>query len=192
MILPIVAYGDPVLRKIAQPIQQDSLDLKKLADDMFETMYAAAGVGLAAPQVGLNIRIFVVDGTVLNEDDPEHEDFDPSLVDFKKVFINAQILEEDGDEWPYEEGCLSIPGIRADVYRPETVTIRYRDLDWNEHTEQYEGMAARIIQHEYDHIDGVLFTDHLTALKKQLIKKKLTKITKGDVEVDYRMKFPGR
>lgn len=192
MILPIVAYGDPVLRKIAQPIQQDSLDLKKLADDMFETMYAAAGVGLAAPQVGLNIRMFVVDGTVLNEDDPEHEDFDPSLVDFKKVFINAQILEEDGDEWPYEEGCLSIPGIRADVYRPETVTIRYRDLDWNEHTEQYEGMAARIIQHEYDHIDGVLFTDHLTALKKQLIKKKLTKITKGDVEVDYRMKFPGR
>jgi peptide deformylase len=192
MILPIVAYGDPVLRKIAQPIQQDSLDLKKLADDMFETMYAAAGVGLAAPQVGLNIRIFVVDGTVLNEDDPDHEDFDPSLVDFKKVFINAQILEEDGDEWPYEEGCLSIPGIRADVYRPETVTIRYRDLDWNEHTEQYEGMAARIIQHEYDHIDGVLFTDHLTALKKQLIKKKLTKITKGDVEVDYRMKFPGR
>jgi peptide deformylase len=192
MILPIVAYGDPVLRKIAQPIQQDSLDLKKLADDMFETMYAAAGVGLAAPQVGLNIRIFVVDGTVLNEDDPDHEDFDPSLVGFKKVFINAQILEEDGDEWPYEEGCLSIPGIRADVYRLETVTIRYRDLDWNEHTEQYEGMAARIIQHEYDHIDGVLFTDHLTALKKQLIKKKLTKITKGDVEVDYRMKFPGR
>ena len=192
MILPIVAYGDPVLRKIAQPIQQDSLDLKKLADDMFETMYAAAGVGLAAPQVGLNIRMFVVDGTVLNEDDPEHEDFDPSLVDFKKVFINAQILEEDGGEWPYEEGCLSIPGIRADVYRPETVTIRYRDLDWNEYTEQYEGMAARIIQHEYDHIDGVLFTDHLTALKKQLIKKKLTKITKGDVEVDYRMKFPGR
>jgi peptide deformylase len=192
MILPIVAYGDPVLRKIAQPIQQDSLDLKKLADDMFETMYAAAGVGLAAPQVGLNIRMFVVDGIVLNEDDPDHEDFDPSLVDFKKVFINAQILEEDGDEWPYEEGCLSIPGIRADVYRLETVTIRYRDLDWNEHTEQYEGMAARIIQHEYDHIDGVLFTDHLTALKKQLIKKKLTKITKGDVEVDYRMKFPGR
>lgn len=192
MILPIVAYGDPVLRKVAQPIEQGSMDVKKLADDMFETMYAAAGVGLAAPQVGLNIRIFVVDGTVLNEDDPNHEDFDPSLVDFKKVFINAQILEEDGDEWAYEEGCLSIPGIRADVYRPEVVTIKYQDLDWNEHIEQYDGMAARIIQHEYDHIDGVLFTDHLTGLKKQLIKGKLSKITKGDVEVDYRMKFPGR
>lgn len=190
MLLPIVAYGDPVLRKIAQPIEQGSIDVKKLSEDMFETMYAAAGVGLAAPQVGLNIRLFVVDGSPLNEEDPNHEDFDPTLVGFKKVFINAQVLDEDGDEWAYEEGCLSIPGIRGDVYRPEFVKIKYLDLDWNEHMEEYEGMAARIIQHEYDHIEGILFTDHFPALKKQLLKKKLAKITKGDVSVEYRMKFP--
>ena len=112
------------------------------------------------------------------------------MIDFKKVFINAEIIEEDGDEWAYEEGCLSIPGVRADVYRPEFITIRYFDTDWVEHTEEYEGLAARIIQHEYDHIDGILFTDHLTSLKKQLLKKKLTNITKGDVDIEYRMKFP--
>jgi peptide deformylase len=192
MIYPIVAYGDPILRKVAQPVDLNTtnLDLPKLADDMFETMYASAGVGLAAPQIGLGIRLFVVDGTPLQAEDEKSEDFDPSLVNFKKVFINAEILDEDGDEWAYEEGCLSIPGIRADVYRPEQVTLRYQDLDGTEHTATFEGMAARIIQHEYDHLDGVLFTDHLGPLKKRMLKNKLANITKGDVKVDYPMKFP--
>ncbi|MCU0326197.1 MAG: peptide deformylase [Spirosomaceae bacterium] len=190
MIYPIVAYGDPVLRKEARDIEKGEIDVKKLAEDMFETMYAASGVGLAGPQIGLNLRIFVVDGTPINENAEDEEDKDPSLEGFKKVFINAEILEEDGEEWGYEEGCLSIPGIREDVYRPEFVTIRYFDTDWKEYTETYEGMAARIIQHEYDHIDGILFTDHLPMIKKQLLKKKLSNITKGDVDVDYRMKFP--
>ncbi len=191
MIYPIVAYGDPILRKVAQPIdlKNTDLDLKTLTDDMFETMYASAGVGLAAPQIGLSIRLFVVDGTPLQAEDEASEDFDPSLVNFKKVFVNAEILDEDGDEWAYEEGCLSIPGIRADVYRPEEVRIRYQDLDGTEHTDTFVGMAARIIQHEYDHLDGVLFTDHLTPIKKQLLKKRLGNIARGDVQVDYRMKF---
>lgn len=183
MIYPIVAYGDPVLRKIAQPIEKGSVDVKQLSDDMFETMYDAAGVGLAAPQIGMSIRMFVVDGAPMDEE---------NLKDFKKVFINAEILEEDGKEWAYEEGCLSIPGLRADVYREERVKIHYYDTDWNEHTEVYDGMAARIIQHEYDHIEGVLFTDHLSSVKKRLIKSKLTDISKGQVKVDYRMKFPLR
>jgi peptide deformylase len=190
MIYPIVAYGDPVLRKEARDIVQGEIDVKKLAADMYETMYAASGVGLAAPQIGMDIRFFVVDGTPINEGAETEEDIDTSLIDFKKVFINAEIIEEDGDEWAYEEGCLSIPGVRADVYRPEFITIRYFDTDWVEHTEEYEGLAARIIQHEYDHIDGILFTDHLTSLKKQLLKKKLINITKGDVDIEYRMKFP--
>lgn len=190
MKYPIVAYGDPVLRKEARDIEKGEIDVKKLADDMFETMYAASGVGLAAPQIGMDIRVFVVDGTPINESAESDEDIDPSLIDFKKVFINAEIIEESGEEWAYEEGCLSIPGVRADVYRPEFVKIRYFDTDWNEHIEDYEGMAARIIQHEYDHIDGILFTDHLSSLKKQMLKKKLTNITKGEVDVDYRMKFP--
>lgn len=190
MIYPIVAYGDPVLRKVAVDIDK-SFDVKKLAEDMFETMYNAKGVGLAAPQIGLNIRMFVVDGRPFNEgEDLEERDKDPSLVDFKKVFINAEILEEDGDDWGFEEGCLSIPDIREDVYRPEYVTIRYFDEDWVEHTEEYEGLAARIIQHEYDHIDGILFTDHLNPIKKRMLKNKLAKITKGRVDVDYKMKFP--
>ena len=191
MIYPIIAYGDPILRKEAQPIEPTTpMDLKKLTDDLFETMYASAGVGLAAPQIGLGIRLFVVDGTPLQAEDEASDDFDPSLVNFKKVFLNPEILDEDGDEWAYEEGCLSIPGIRADVYRPETVTIRYQDLDWVEHTDTFDGMAARIIQHEYDHLDGILFTDHLGPLKKRMLKNKLANITKGDVKVDYRMKFP--
>lgn len=190
MIYPIVAYGDPVLRKVAVDIDK-SFDVKKLSEDMFETMYNAKGVGLAAPQIGLNIRMFVVDGRPFNEgEDLEERDKDPSLVDFKKVFINAEILEEDGDDWGFEEGCLSIPDIREDVYRPEYVTIRYFDEDWAEHTEEFEGLAARIIQHEYDHIDGILFTDHLNPIKKRMLKNKLAKITKGRVDVDYKMKFP--
>jgi len=190
MIYPIVAYGDPVLRKVTVDIDK-SYDVKKLSEDMFETMYNAKGVGLAAPQIGLNIRMFVVDGRPFNEgEDMEERDKDPSLIDFKKVFINAEILEEDGDDWAFEEGCLSIPDVREDIYRPEYVTIRYFDTDWKEHTEEYEGLAARIIQHEYDHIDGILFTDHLNPVKKRMLKNKLAKITKGRVDVDYKMKFP--
>jgi peptide deformylase len=190
MIYPIVAYGDPVLRKVTVDIDK-SYDVKKLSEDMFETMYNAKGVGLAAPQIGLNLRMFVVDGRPFNEgEDMKEREIDPSLIDFKKVFINAEILEEDGDDWGFEEGCLSIPDVREDIYRPEYVTIRYFDTDWNEHTEEYEGLAARIIQHEYDHIDGILFTDHLNPVKKRMLKNKLAKITKGRVDVDYKMKFP--
>lgn len=189
MILPIVAYGDPVLRKEARFIEKGELDLEKLVENMYETMYEAAGVGLAAPQIGMDIRLFVVDGQPLNENE-KNEDIDPTLIGFKKVFINAEILEEDGDDWPFEEGCLSIPGIRADVYRPEKLVITYRDMDWNEITETYEGIAARIIQHEYDHIDGILFTDYLPPLKKRMLKNKLADITKGNVSVDYKMRFP--
>ncbi|CCH56451.1 peptide deformylase [Fibrisoma limi BUZ 3] len=189
MVLPIIAYGDPVLRKRAKDIEPGSLDVKKLSEDMFETMYQASGVGLAAPQIGQSIRMFVVDGTVLNEDEPEDEK-DPSLVGFKKVFINPEIIEEAGDDWGFEEGCLSIPGIRGEVFRPEIVVIHYFDTDWNEHEEEYDGMAARIIQHEYDHLEGKLFTDYLPSLKRQLIKKKLSDITKGKTDAEYRMKFP--
>ena len=189
MILPIVAYGDVVLRKRAKTIEKGSADVQKLSDDMFETMYESSGVGLAAPQIGQSIRLFVVDGEPFN-DDEEEADKDLSLVGFKKVFINPEILEEAGDEWAFEEGCLSIPGIRADVYRPERIKIKYVDLNWQEHIEDYEGMAARIIQHEYDHLEGKLFTDYLPALKRQLLKKKMADITRGKVDVDYRMKFP--
>ncbi len=189
MIYPIVAYGDPVLRKECRDISKAEIDIKKLSEDMFETMYAASGVGLAAPQIGMDIRVFVVDGTPINGNLEEGEDIDVSLINFKKVFINAEILEEEGDEWPYEEGCLSIPGIRSDVFRPESVTIKYLDIDWNEHIETYNGLAARIIQHEYDHIDGILFTDHLSSLKKQMVKKRLLNISKGIVDADYKMRF---
>lgn len=188
MILPIIAYGDPVLRKRAKDIEPGSIDVKALSDSMYETMYAASGVGLAAPQIGQSIRLFVVDGEPLNEDEPE-EDIDPGLVGFKKVFINPDIIEEAGDDWGFEEGCLSIPGIRGEVVRPEIIVIRYFDIDWVEHEEEYEGMAARIIQHEYDHLDGKLFTDYLPTLRRQLIKKKLADITKGKTDAEYRMKF---
>lgn len=191
MIYPITAYGDPILRKVTRPIEKDELDVKKLAEDMFETMYNASGVGLAAPQIGLNVRIFVVDGTPINEDEAE-EDKDPVLINFKKAFINPEILSEEGEKWAFEEGCLSIPGIRAEVSRPEKLRIRYFDTDWNEHEESYDGMAARIIQHEYDHLEGKLFTDYLPTLRKQLLKKRLSDIAKGVVDVDYRMKFTYR
>lgn len=190
MIYPIVAYGDPVLRKVTVDIDK-SVDVKKLSEDMFETMYNAKGVGLAAPQIGLNLRIFVVDGRPFNEgEDMKERDKDPSLVDFKQVFINADILDEKGKEWAFEEGCLSIPDIREDIYRPEFVTINFFDENWVEYTKTYGGLAARIIQHEYDHIDGILFTDHLNPVKKRMLKNKLAKITKGVVDVDYKMKFP--
>jgi len=190
MILPIVAYGDPVLKKKAKEIQEDHPNLKELLVNMFETMYAAHGVGLAAPQIGLPIRIFLVDTEPFSEDDELSEEDKSLLKGFKKVFINATILEETGEEWAFTEGCLSIPDIREDVFRNETITIRYCDENFKEHTETFSGLAARVIQHEYDHIEGVLFTDKLSSLKKRLIKGKLTNISKGKVKADYRMRFP--
>jgi peptide deformylase len=189
MIYPIVAYGASVLRKVCDQIVKGEVDVVQISNNMFDTMYSASGVGLAGPQVGLNLRIFVVDGAPLNGAQEDDEEPDPSLVGFKKTFINAQILEESGEKWPFEEGCLSIPGIRANVFRKKNVTIKYFDVDWVEHTETFGGLAARIIQHEYDHIEGILFTDHLAPLKKQTLKKKLAQIQKGDVDADYKMAF---
>ena len=191
MILPIVAYGDPVLKKTAIEIDQSYPDLLQLIDNMFETMYKAKGVGLAAPQIGKSIRLFIVDGSPFA--DEEGDEPDPKaegIVDFKKVFINPIIIDETGDEWAFNEGCLSIPKIREDVYRPETIHITYYDENWNYHEESFNGYAARIIQHEYDHIEGVLFTDHLSVLKRKLLQKRLTNISKGIVDIDYKMKFP--
>jgi peptide deformylase len=181
MIYPIVAYGDPVLKKIATDIVKDELDLTALIADMYETMYNASGVGLAAPQIGISKRLFVVDAAGFE---------DPEYPEFKKVFINPVIVEEMGEDWTYEEGCLSIPGIRSGVDRPERLIIEYFDEHWKAHREEYGGMAARVIQHEYDHIEGVLFTDHLSALKKRLFKSKLINISKGVVDASYRMRFP--
>jgi len=181
MIYPIVAYGHPVLKKRAEEIEKGAIDVKQLASDMFETMSNAQGVGLAAPQIGKSIRMFVVDGAPME---------DESMTGFKKVFINPAILEEFDDDWVFEEGCLSIPGIRENVERPARLRIRYFDEDWNEHEEEYDGMKARIIQHEYDHIEGVLFVDYLSPLKKRMLKGKLTNISKGNVSADYRMSFP--
>lgn len=192
MIYPIVAYGDPVLKKEAEEIEKDYPELDKLIEDMFETMYAASGVGLAAPQIGKSIRLFIVDGSPFAEDDEEGEE-DPKaegMENFKKVFINPIIEEEHGEEWGFNEGCLSIPKIREEVFRKERVVISYYDENWELKEETYEGYAARIIQHEYDHVDGILFTDHLSPLKKRLLTKKLQNISKGEVTVDYRMKFP--
>lgn len=190
MIYPIVAYGDPVLRKKAQDIPADFPGLSALIDDMFETMYGASGIGLAAPQIGKSIRIFIVDATPFEDDEDLSEADRKMLGQFKKVFINAEIIQERGDEWVFNEGCLSIPDIREDVFRKDEITIRYVDTDFKEHTEVYSGIAARIIQHEYDHIEGILFTDHLSALKKRMIKGKLTQISKGQIRADYRMKYP--
>lgn len=190
MILPIIAYGDPVLRKKAKEIPQDYPELKELINNMWDTMYGAYGVGLAAPQVGLPIRIFMVDTAPFAEDEDLSEDEQQELKSLKKVFINPKILSEDGDEWAFNEGCLSIPDIREDVFRKPDISIEYYDEDWNKHTENYTGLAARVIQHEYDHIEGILFTDKLSSLKKRLIKSKLANISKGKISVDYRMKFP--
>ena len=194
MILPIVAYGDPVLKKEGEEIDENYEGLKELISNMFETMYEANGVGLAAPQVGKSIRLFIVDASPFAEED-EEEGGEPDekakgLENFKKVFINPIIEEESGNEWGFREGCLSIPNIREEVQRKEKIVITYFDENWEFHEEEYEGYAARVIQHEYDHVDGVLFTDRLSPLKKRLLKKKLTNISKGDVDVDYRMRFP--
>lgn len=184
MKYPIIAYGSPVLRKQASSIEPAEYPhIKQLIDDMFETMYAARGVGLAAPQIGMSMRLFVVDATPFDDEDPQ-------LATFKKTFINARILEETGEEWGFNEGCLSIPDIREDVMRKPVVTISYYDENWKHHEETFNGMAARIIQHEYDHIEGKLFTDKLSPLRKRLLEKKLGDISRGIVDVEYKMKFP--
>lgn len=187
MILPITAYGTPVLKRKAEPITEDYPKLAELIDSMFETMYDANGVGLAAPQVGLSIRIFVVDASPFSEDEEEDNSH---LAGFKKVFINPEIIDEEGELWSFEEGCLSIPGIREAVERQEQVTLTYFDESFKKHSETFDGYAARIIQHEYDHLEGVLFTDKISPLKKSLLKSKLANIAKGKVNVGYRMKFP--
>lgn len=190
MILPIVAYGDPVLRKKAKEIPSDYPKLKELVGNMFETMYNASGVGLAGPQVGLPLRIFVIDASPFADDEELSQEDQEQLEGFKKVFINAKIEEEEGKEWAFNEGCLSIPDIREDVNRKPQITITYQDEEFNSHSETFNGLAARIIQHEYDHIEGVLFTDKLSSLKKRLLKNRLEKISKGKVSVDYKMRFP--
>lgn len=182
MIKPVYVYGSPVLRRVAQDITPDYPELKELIDDMFETMYHSDGIGLAAPQVGLSIRLFVIDGNPLAEDNPE-------LEGFKKVFINAHIVEKDEHETLYNEGCLSIPNIREDVERPESIVIRYVDENFTPHEERYDGVAARIIQHEYDHLDGILFTDKVSTIRKQLLKSKLNAITKGKFSASYKVKL---
>ena len=189
MILPITAYGNPVLRKVGIDIEKDYPNLDVLIQNMKETMANAQGVGLAAPQIGKAIRLFLVDTSPFSEDDELEEEERAFLKDFNKVFINQQILEETGDEWVFNEGCLSIPDVREDVFRQGTVTIEYYDENFKKHTDVLSGLAARVVQHEYDHIEGILFTDKLSSLKKRLIKKKLDNISKGKINSDYRMSF---
>ncbi|WP_298344756.1 peptide deformylase [uncultured Algibacter sp.] len=192
MILPIVAYGDPVLKKPAKDITKDYPNFDTLLENMFETMYNAYGVGLAAPQIGLPIRMFLVDTTPFSEDEGISEEEKAELKGFKRTFINAKIINEEGDEWAFNEGCLSIPDVREDVFRKPNITIEYLDEHFKPHKESFDGLIARVIQHEYDHIEGVLFTDKLSSLKKRLIKGKLNNISKGKINVDYRMRFPAQ
>ena len=191
MILPIVAYGADVLRKVAVEIEKDYPHLDKLIADMWETMYASNGVGLAAPQVNKNIRLFVMDSAQIFEHQEEEDKGKyPDEPGVKRVFINAHIDSLDGEEWSYNEGCLSIPKIREDIMRPEQVTIEYLDENFELHTETFNGLTARIIQHEYDHIEGKLFIDYLKPLKKKMLQGKLNDISKGKIKVDYKMAFP--
>ena len=190
MILPIVAYGTPVLRKVCKDIDANYPGLEKLIEDMWETMYNSNGVGLAAPQINKDIRLFVMDSMQIfeNQEEDEKDEF-PDAPGYKGVFINAHILKTDGDEWSYNEGCLSIPKIREDVMRPEGVTLRFLDENFKEVTKTFNGISARIILHEYDHTDGKLFIDYLKPLKRTLLKRKLDDITKGRIQTDYRMLF---
>lgn len=182
MIYPIVVYGNPSLRRPSKDIDKDYADLPKLIEDMFETMYASDGIGLAAPQIGKNIRVFIIDASAMAEDDP-------SLKDFKRIFINAEITDRSGEPWSFSEGCLSLPDIREDVKRPETVVMKYLDENFEEKEETFDGIKARIIQHEYDHLDGKLFIDYVAPLRKRLIKGKLNAIEKGKVSTSYRVRF---
>lgn len=194
MIYPIVVYGDPVLRRVAQEIDADYTNLNQLISDMFETMYHASGVGLAAPQIGKAIRLFIVDTEpfVEDEEDDEESEFTPEekkqLKSFKKVFINARILNEEGEEWKFKEGCLSIPKIREEVARQPEIEIEYWDENFKQHTEKYDGLIARVIQHEYDHIEGKLFTDRISPFKRKLISGKLNDIANGKISADYKIK----
>jgi peptide deformylase len=192
LILPIVAYGHPVLRKVARDIMPHHPGLEKFIEDMWETMYASNGVGLAAPQVNQDIRLFVVDTVQMfnSMDEKEKKDY-PDAPGIKAVFINAHIAEQEGEEWPYNEGCLSIPKIREDIYRRQTVTMQFRDHNFESRIMTFTGLSARVILHEYDHIEGKLFIDHLSPLKRKLMKGKLNDITRGKVNVDYKMMFPG-
>ncbi|SMG19153.1 peptide deformylase [Arenibacter troitsensis] len=190
MILPIVAYGDPVLRKVADDIDKDFPRFEELLANMWDTMYNANGVGLAAPQIGLPIRLFLVDTAPFADDEELTEEEQNALKGFRKVFINARIEEESGTEWAFNEGCLSIPDVREDVSRKGTITISYMDENFKSYKETYGGLLARVIQHEYDHIEGILFTDKLSSLKKRLLKGRLANISKGKIKVEYRMRFP--
>jgi len=183
MIYPITVYGDPVLRKVTTDIERDYEGLEKLADDMFETMHNAEGVGLAAPQIGLTSRIFVVDLSPLGDEEP-------LLKDFRKAFVNPHIIEKGGEKVLMDEGCLSIPGLREDVLRLSTIRIKYFDINWKEYDEVYTGFTARVLQHEYDHLDGIMFVDYCSPLKKRLLKGKLADISKGNVTTSYRIKVP--
>ena len=183
MIYPVTVFGDPVLRKKAQPITKDFQDLKGFIQNMFDTMYNSDGVGLAAPQVGQAVRIFVIDMDIDDEDE---------LPGIKKAFINPEIVEKSGEEWVMNEGCLSLPEIREDVLRPETVKIKYVDEEFNEHIETYSGFTSRVIQHEYDHLEGVMFVDYLNPLRKRILKSKLSAISKGKIIPKYRIKVPGK
>jgi peptide deformylase len=183
MTYPIVVYGHPVLKKVAADIDKKYPDLDKLIEDLFDTMYHSEGLGLAAPQIGKSIRLFVIDGAPVAEDEPE-------LADFKKVFINAKIYKEEGEEWSFNEGCLSFPGLREDIMRKPVIYMRYVDEDFQPHDERFDGVIARVIQHEYDHIEGIVFVDRISTLKKMLLKGRLNDISKGNIEVDYKMLFP--
>jgi peptide deformylase len=190
MILPIVAYGAPILRKVSKDITPDYPNLLKLIEDMWETMYASNGVGLAAPQINRDIRLFVIDSEqIFNNLDEEDEGKYSDSPGVKKVFINAKVKDLDGKEWPYNEGCLSIPKIREDVMRREVVVLEYQDENFETHTETFQGITARIILHEYDHIDGKLFIDYLKPLRRKMLQGKLNDISKGKVRVDYKMSF---
>ena len=195
MILPVVVYGDPVLRKVAVDIDKNYVGLENLIANMFETMYNANGVGIAAPQIGKAVRLFVIDASPFAEVDEEEEKEEKLskkelafLKDFKRVFINAKIIEEKGEEWKFNEGCLSIPKIREDVSRKSTVKIEYYDENFKKHTETLDGLAARVVQHEYDHIEGKLFTDKISPFKRKLLSGKLTDISKGKFSTDYKTK----
>ena len=192
MITPIYGYGEPVLRKVGEEITPDYPNLKEVIANMYDTMYNAYGVGLAAPQVGLAIRLFIVDTEPFSDNDELSKEEQLQLKGFKKTFINAKMLKEEGEEWSFNEGCLSIPEVREDVYRHERITIEYDDENFNRKTEVFDGLIARVIQHEYDHIEGILFTDLISTLKKQLIKKKLQNIMEGKTRPDYKMKFAAK
>ena len=192
MIVPIYGYGDPVLRKVGEEISPDYPNLKNIIANMYDTMYNAYGVGLAAPQIGLSIRLFVVDTEPFSDSEGLTTVEEEQLKVFKQTFINAKMLVEEGDEWVFNEGCLSIPEVREDVYRNEKITLEFYDEDFNKKTQSFDGVIARVIQHEYDHIEGILFTDKISTLKKTLIKKKLQNIMDGKTFPDYRMKFANK